>query len=747
MENEEIKKEIVPIKEILFKDYLPYWPYFVLVGMLSLLAAFVNLRYQTPIYQVNAMMMIKPEKEGINTMMEKLVGGEGRGSSSNINDKLFVLKSDRIKALAAKMARLQVRIDSKGKVSSLENYKNMPMQVVLLEPDSVLDFRTDYTYDPQGRGIVVGGQLIPFNRKVVLGGNEVILNCNNSGQCGANKNIHTLSILSAISAGYANCGGFAAVPAEKSSSIINLSLTTNVPEKGVAMLDAIMQAYKTVSMDDKLQQAKNTIQFVDERLKELSGDLDSVEGSIEAFKRKNGIADISIESEMFMENVTESDKMLGQLDLQLTLLNDLEKYVIGRGKSPGMVPSLIGLPDGGYTSNLLSKLYEAELKLQELKTKNGERSDVVVVAKQEIQAMKDGIYESIQSLRKNLQSLRREYSIKAGKYSELMRDIPGKERQLLNITRQQVVKNGLYTFLLEKREEAAIQYSATLGDVQVLQPAAANYSPISPNVGKTYSTYLIFGLILVALALFLKQYLNNKIQYRSEIERKTEIPVIEEVVQVESESPLVMKEGNRTLIAEQFRSLRTNLSYYPTGIPNKGKILVSSSVPGEGKSFISTNLAISYSLTGQTTVLIESDLRKPNVAKHFDIGKRIGLSNFLSGSATLDEVLFETGIANLWVIPSGPIPPNPAELIMGSSRYKDLVDALIERFDRVVIDCPPIGLVTDAQLLAPLVDVSLFVCRQNHTPKMAFANLLNPLYESGKFGRMALVFNGLNQLA
>jgi uncharacterized protein involved in exopolysaccharide biosynthesis len=450
MENEEVKKEIIPIKEILFKDYLPYWPYFVLVGMLALLAAFVNLRYQTPVYQVNAMMMIKPEKEGINSMMEKLVGGQGGGgSSSNLNDKLYVLKSDRIKALAAKTAQLQVRIDSKGKVSSLENFKNLPIQVVLLEPDSVVDFRTDYTYDAQGRGIVVGGQLFPFNRKVVLGGNEVVMKCNNPGQCGTNKNIQTLSILSAISAGYANGGGFSAVPADKSNSIINLSLTTNVPEKGVAMLDAIMQAYKTVSMDDKLQQAKNTIQFVDERLKELSGDLDSVEGSIEAFKRKNGIADISMESEVFMENVTESDKMLGQLDLQMTLLNDLEKYVVGRGKSPGMVPSLIGLPDGGYTSSLLAKLYEAELKLQELKTKNGERSDVVVVAKQEIQAMKDGIYESIQSVRKNLQSLRREYSIKAGKYSELMRDIPGKERQLLNITRQQVVKNGLYTFLLE----------------------------------------------------------------------------------------------------------------------------------------------------------------------------------------------------------------------------------------------------------------------------------------------------------
>jgi hypothetical protein len=429
------------------------------------------------------------------------------------------------------------------------------------------------------------------------------------------------------------------------------------------MLDAMMQAYKSVSMDEKLMQARNTIQFVDERLRVLSGDLDSVEGSIEAFKRSNGIADISAESELFMENVAESDKMLAQLDLQLTLLGDLERYVIGRGKNPGMVPSLIGLPDGGYTSSLLTKLYEAELKLQEIKARNGDKSDLVITAKQEIQTMKESLFESIQNVRKNLQSLRREYNAKAGKYADLMRDIPSKERKLLNITRQQVVKNGLYTFLLEKREEAAIQYSATLGDVQVLQAASANYSPVSPNVGRTYGLSLFFGISLVALILFLRQFFNYKLQYRSEIERATQIPVLDEIVQVDSESPLVMKDGNRTLIAEQFRSLRTNLGYFPTAVPNKSRILVSSSVPGEGKSFISTNLAISYSLTGQTTVLIESDLRKPNVAKHFAIGKRIGLSNFLSGNATLEEVMFETGMSNLWVIPSGPIPPNPAELI------------------------------------------------------------------------------------
>lgn len=746
MENNEsqFRPEIRSIKETIVKDYLPYWPYFIMSALLAQFAAFVYLRYQVPQYQVDATLMIKKEKEGINSMVEKLVG-ENRGTSmaNNISDKLYVLQSNKIKMLAAKMANLQVKIESHGKVSRLESYQKLPFDVVLSEPDSVVDFKAEFTCDPQHRGLVIGGKLYPLNQPIQLGGNALMLRCADPKACGDPKAKYTLFIFSLSTAANVNASGFTAKMADKGSSIVNLSLTTNIPQKGVKMLDAIMQAYKDVSMDEKLMQAKNTIQFVDERLRVLSGDLDSVEGSIEAFKRSNGIADISAESELFMENVAESDKMLAQLDLQLTLLGELERYVIGRGKNPGMVPSLIGLPDGGYTSSLLSKLYEAELKLQETKARNGEKSDLVMAAKQEIQTMKESLFESIQNVRKNLQSLRREYNAKAGKYSELMRDIPSKERKLLNITRQQVVKNGLYTYLLEKREEAAIQYSATLGDVQVLQPAVSNPRPVSPNVSRTYGLALFFGLSLVALVLFLRQWFNNTLQYRSEIERLTPIPVLDEIVQVDADSPLVMKDGNRTLIAEQFRSLRTNLGYYTTEIPQKIKILVSSSIPGEGKSFISTNLAITYSLTGKTTVLIESDLRKPNVSEHFKVSRRIGLSNYLSGSVDIDGILQETGIPNLYIIPSGPLPPNPVELIIGTSKYKDLVDTLIARFDRVVIDCPPIGLVTDAQLLSHMVDLSLFVCRQNHTPKDAFANLLNPLNALGKFGRMALVFNGL----
>jgi hypothetical protein len=272
-------------------------------------------------------MMIKAEKEGINSMVEKLVGGNSGGNvSNNINDKLFVLQSSKIRMLAVKLANLQVRIESHGKVSTLETYQNLPFQLMLIQPDSAVDFKADFTCDPQHRGLNINGRLYPFNETINLGGNSLIMQCGNPKACGDAKTKYTLSIFSLGTAAAVNADGFIARPTDKFSSIINLSLTTNIPEKGVKMLDAIMQAYKSISMDEKLMQAKNTIQFVDERLRVLSGDLDSVEGSIEAFKRSNGIADISAESQLFMENVAESDKMLAQLDLQLTLLGDLERF-------------------------------------------------------------------------------------------------------------------------------------------------------------------------------------------------------------------------------------------------------------------------------------------------------------------------------------------------------------------------------------------------------------------------------------
>ncbi|MFM2265038.1 MAG: hypothetical protein RLZ77_456, partial [Bacteroidota bacterium] len=264
---------------------------------------------------------------------------------------------------------------------------------------------------------------------------------------------------------------------------------------------------------------------------------------------------------------------------------------------------------------------------------------------------------------------------------------------------------------------------------------------VSPKPTMVRLVSIMFFLLLVMLVLYIKSALNYKITGKGDIEERTSIPVLGEIIQAETDSPLVMKDGNRSLIAEQFRGLRTSLGYMGDD-SGKNKILISSSIPGEGKSFVSTNIAISYALTGQKSVLIESDMRKPNIAKHFNISRRIGLSTYLNGNSTLEEIVIPTHIDNLYVIAAGPIPPNPVELMM-NGKYQHLIEQLGELYDHVVIDCPPIGLVTDAEILGKWVDACVFIVRHQHTPKQSIGNLLDRLYKGEKFNRMAIVMNGL----
>jgi capsular exopolysaccharide synthesis family protein len=337
----------------------------------------------------------------------------------------------------------------------------------------------------------------------------------------------------------------------------------------------------------------------------------------------------------------------------------------------------------------------------------------------------------------------RDFNSSTSAYGNLIKVIPSKERQLINITRQQEIKSALFTYLLERREEAAISAAGKLSDLRMIEFPRSN-GIVSPKPLIVHLGSILLLVLMVLGVLYIKSALNNKITNKADIEERTALPVLGEIMEVETDSPLVMKEGNRSLIAEQFRGLRTSLGYMGDG-SGKNKILVSSSIPSEGKSFVSTNIAISYALTGQKTVLIESDLRKPNIAKHFDISKRIGLSTYLNGNSTLEDIVIPTHIDNLYVIAAGPIPPNPVELMM-NGKYQHLIEQLGELYYHVVIDCPPIGLVTDAEILGKWVDACVFIVRHQHTPKQAISNLLDRLYKGDKFNRMAIVmFEGRYQ--
>ncbi len=737
------------VMETLLRDFLPYWPVIFAAAIIGFISSKVYLKYQKPVHQAEAGILLKDESQNTDNLLKIAAGGEAKTS---IEDELEVLKGSSVMQRAVKMLNAYYVVQRAGQFNSYtDNIKTQPFDIEFLNPGQILPFSTTVKINENNTQVILGGKdVFPYEKIVNVFGNNLVfhkikLSYDNIEFVLKEYKSNPKIILNVydLQTATKNLSSIFDIAKDKKTSTIHLTLVADKPERTIECLDAIIKSYQLETQEDKRKKAKFTMDFIDNRLAYVGQDLDSVESNLENFKKQNDIERVSAEAGLYLEKVKTGDQLAAQTDLQLMVLAEIEKYVQGRIKKTGMVPSLIGLSDANLTS-YFEKLNEAESRYDLLLEANGPENDAVKILKKQILTYKSALLEIIQNTRSNLNLLKKkaeqDYAKYNGEYDQMMRSIPSKERKLLNITRQQSIKNALYTFLLEKREESAIQQAGQLSDVRIVQ-APTYVGIVSPKKVNVQTQFTLGFLFFVLVILFIKSWVNNKVSGRADIESRTRVPVLAEIVQVESENPLIMKDGNRSLIAEQIRGLRTNLSYY-LDASGKSKILVSSSIPGEGKSFMASNIAIGYALAGKRTVLIESDLRKPNVAKHFKIARRTGLSVFLTGNAELNDVIFSTEYENLFVIPSGPIPPNPVELIL-NGRYENLIQQLGVEYDIVVIDCPPVGLVTDAQVIGQWVDAAIFVVRHQHTPKQAVENLIEKLRADGKFKQMGIVFNGL----
>ncbi|MFT3949334.1 MAG: polysaccharide biosynthesis tyrosine autokinase [Agriterribacter sp.] len=318
--------------------------------------------------------------------------------------------------------------------------------------------------------------------------------------------------------------------------------------------------------------------------------------------------------------------------------------------------------------------------------------------------------------------------------------MPSKERELLDISRQQSIKNSIYTFLLQKKEETALSYFSTVADSRVIDVAETGGSPVSPNKTMIFLGALGVALLLVIAFVEIREMLNRNVMFRSEIEKYTRVPILGEITFDQSDKALVISEGKRSFIAEQFRQLRTSLGYL--GINSrKKKIMLTSSISGEGKSFITANLGVSLALMGKKVVIIELDLRKPKLSDAFNMPRTRGISNYFIGDMDAEEIIKSTETANLFIIPSGPIPPNPSELIM-NGKMQELLDYLEAHFDYVIVDTAPVNPVTDAFIISPMCDATLFVIRHGYTPRI-YLQKLDEQNRIRELKNMAIVFNGV----
>jgi tyrosine-protein kinase Etk/Wzc len=523
---------------------------------------------------------------------------------------------------------------------------------------------------------------------------------------------------------------------------LNLSFQTTNPALGKDVLRTLIQVYNEASLSDKNLTTQSTIRFIDERLGLISGELTTVERDVENFKTSNGLTDITGEAALYLENVKANDIQLNEVNIQLSAINDIERFV-NSNSSKEKIPATFGIQDPVLLGQI-TQLSELQLQRDQLLMTTQLSNPIVQTVVKQIESTRSAINANIQNITTTLLGAKRQLERNNNNYQGSIKKIPTQERQFISIKRQQSIKESLYLYLLQKREEAALSYASTVADSRVVDEAYSSDAPIKPKRSITYLIALILGVFLPILYLYFKELLNNKVSTLSDITKGSSIPVLGEVMLDEGKEPIVVTDSNRKAIAEQFRAIRTNLQYAHGKIDDHfGRVtLFTSSISGEGKSFVASNVAMSLAISGRKTVLLELDLRKPKISKYLKLINNIGLSNYLIGKASYSDIVQPSFIHdNLFVIGSGPIPPNPSELLIQPA-VEDLINQLKDNFDEIIIDSPPIGLVTDAQILARVADASIFIVRHKYTLKVMMEQL-HKIYRSKKFPKLNVIFNGV----
>lgn len=532
---------------------------------------------------------------------------------------------------------------------------------------------------------------------------------------------------------------------KKESNIIKLSTTSTNPDRDRALLYQIIEQYNLNALVDKNMLATNTAAFIDERLAIISKELGEAEEAVSDYKEKNKIADIGTQAQLFLYSSNAEQKALAEIETQLSLVEYIDEFLRDETKRNSLIPSNIGVTDASLSSGLSE--YNA-MQLQRMRILRTATDDNPVIEQMNAQlaSMRQNIMETIGSVRESLKIRQRSLLAQDSKFNRQIQDAPEQEREYIRVVRQQKIKEQLYVYLYEKREENALMLAATTMPAKILDMPQKDLYSQSPKLKKLLLLCFLLGLMIPAGILYLYVLLNDTIDDAKDFERRVKAPMLGQLVQNSRNAHIAIHEGESTVSAELFRLIRTNLRFVLPAEVKNPVILVTSCINGDGKSYVSSNIALSLAILGKKVVLVGMDIRKPMLATYFGLRDKGHLTDYLAEpSVALDEIIVPSGEhRNLDLIPCGTVPPNPAELLL-SERVDELFRELRKRYDYIVVDTAPVALVSDTYQLDRIADLSLFVCRYKYTPS-EMIDYINSVVEQKKMHNVACVLNGVKGL-
>lgn len=752
-------EEKINYQELLFR-YIIHWPWFVASVLVCLIGAWVYLHFQTPVYQVSASIMIKDDKKGGgSTDLENLGIGGVITSTQSIDNEIEVLRSKTILKEVVNNLELYITYYDEDEFPKKELYQTSPVIVNLtaqeadklpgsallamkLSPEGVLDVNLKVGLKEYNQRFEKLPAVLPtdagtfgFALKDSLSGGQM------EGHKGERHIRAVVSRPFGVAKGYQEALSIA--PTSRTTSVAVVSLMNTNIQRARDFINKLMEMYNRNTNNDKNEVAEKTREFINERIKIIDEELGSTEDKLEAFKRNAGLTDISSDAQLAVSGNAEYEKRRVDNGTQINLVRDLIKYINNPSNEYELLPGNIGLSDAGLTTQI-GRYNELIIERKRLLRTSTESNPMIVNLDTSIRAMKSNVQAAINGTLQGLLIVKADLEREAGRFSRRISDAPGQERQYVSIARQQEIKAGLYLMLLQKREENAITLAATANNAKIIDEPVATGGPLSPKPNMIYMIALVLGVGLPVSVIFLIGLTKFKIEGRGDVEKLTRLPIIGDVpLTDEKAGSIAVFENQNTLMSETFRHIRTNLQFMLEN--NQKVILVTSTVSGEGKSFISSNLAISLSLLGKRVVIVGLDIRKPGLNKIFNIPrKEQGITQYLSNPEKnlMDFVQASDVSKNLYILPGGTVPPNPTELLARDGLDK-AIETLKKNFDYVILDTAPVGMVTDTLLIGRVADLSVYVCRADYSRKAEFT-LINELATDNKLPNICTVINGLD---